>query len=210
MSLYINIPAAGGQDTWVTAQKALIQAYAPACNTFAEIKMGLLNLGGTLAAAATQEANMVGGGESNAAGTYRAFAASIYQTPKTTSWGIVFRGSMPTPVAGKFNSFGVANGAGTHDVAIASYFTVDASNYVLNIDGAASTTVASTTAVVATVADYAITFDATTIRIFKDGVQLTTTTTLTNVSDEPMFPTIFATDVTTVKVARIYYGYIGP
>jgi len=177
---------------------------------FQELKPGDNSYGATVATAATNDAAQVGGGVSNAAGAYKAFSASIFQTPKTTGWGIAFRCIVPTPVAAKFVGFGLVNAAANHDVTFASYNTISTTNYVIDITGGATTTVDSGVAINTAMADYVLTCDATTLKLFRNGALVTSTTTLTNLADEPMFPALFGTDVNTAKLVRILYGYIAP
>lgn len=199
----------GGVDTWVRDQTNFLKSQV-SLTAFRSIKAGANFPGTALATAATNDAAMVGGGVSNAAATYKVFASSIYQTPKTTAWGLCFRSILPAPVSGKANYVGIVNAAGTHDVLIGTVFATSATNYIISIDGGASTTVDSGVSADGLIHTLAITFDVTTVRIWKDGVQMASTATLTNLADEPMFPAEYGTDVGVTKTQEILYGYIAP
>ena len=209
MAAYINIPANSGSDPWFADQRALIQSLAPALTAYQDVKPGLQHMGDTLANVFTADGAQVGGAEATLAGAYRAYTTSIYQTPKTTSWGFSIQAIMPTPVAAKFNGIGLVNAAAGADISIASYQAIDATNYIINIDPG-PTTVISTTPVVATVKTYTMAFDGTTIRALLNGVPIISTTNLTNVSDQPMAIGNFSTDAGAIKTLRIMYGYIAP
>lgn len=207
---YQAIPPRSGDDPWVTTQRNLLRNAVPALTRFQEIKAGLYHYGVPTATADDNDSLQVGAGVACPAGSYRALSSSIFQTPKTTAWGICFRGVLTVPTVAKFYSIGLVNAAGTHDVAIVSLFATSATNNVLEITGGAATLVTSSVAAVGTISDYALTSDTVTIKAWKDNVLIASTTTYTNLSDEPMFPAIWGTDANSVNAARVYYGYIGP
>lgn len=207
---YQAIPPRSGADAWITSQNSLLRSAVPSLTRFQEIKAGLYPFGTATATADDFDSLQVGGGTGNGAAAYSVFGTSIFQTPKTTAWGICFRCILTAPANTKFYSVGLVNGAGNHDVAIVSLFATSATNNVLEITGGATTLVTASVAAVSTIADYCLTSDTVTIKAWRDNSVIASTTTYTNLADEPMFPAIWGTDANTVKVVRMYYGYIGP
>lgn len=215
MALRINIPPISGgvmdYDGWYADQYSRMKSFAPALTNFIPIKPGLSEHGVTLATADDNDGLMVGGGVANAAGAWKAFSNSVFQTPKTTSWGFAMRAILQVPTVAKFNLIGVADATGADFVGVASYHTLDTTNFLLYAnDGASETTVTTNTASDGAIHTFTMVFNGTTQYVLIDGSLKATNTTITNVTDQAMYLGLFGTDAGAVKAARICYGYIAP
>lgn len=210
MATYINIPPVSTFDTWGRAQQALISQNAPTLTEWDYIKIGDVQRGVTLTA--TNDAALVGGGMSFTNVTGTMFTASVYQTAPTTAWGFVYRGII-SPVSGAtFNELGLSNAGNSHDVGITvnSADGISGVNYTLRIAGASVTSIDTGVVTNTNIHDFGMTFDGTTVKLFIDGVQKASTTTLTNLNAEPLYFYGFNTTSGQVKATKLLYGYIAP
>jgi hypothetical protein len=121
-----------------------------------------------------------------------------------------WRAKLQTSVAGKFNFLGFANAANSHWYGIATYSPDDATKYLIYTYNGAEVFTASTLACDDAFHTFVLTFDATTITLFVDGVSKATQTTLTSITDEAVFPVVEGITALDNKVTRFAYGYIAP
>lgn len=207
MSKYLNIPGNNltDYDGWFAAQVDLMRTYAPACTNFRDLKMGEVSNGATISA--TGDAAIVQGGITPAGATATMFTRSVWQTFKTTSWAMAFRGIISQSSAGSFNQLGASNAANSHDCGFTALSTVHATHLILRLHGGTITNVDSGVDADDNIHDFVLTFNGTTLTGFRDGVSIATTTTLTNLTDEPTYIYGYNDTAGKAKVGRIAYGY---
>jgi len=162
------------------------------------------------------DAAVEGGGVLPPAGVTRSYMTnSIFQTPRSGAWAIEYRFKFSSPAAAHSTDIGIANGAGTHIVAISSNATTDATKYFIIILGGATTT--STNQTVVNDGGWhngRLTFNAAestpTLRAYIDNVLAASTTTLTNLADEPMGAYMDITAGSSTIVSEFIYGFVKP
>jgi hypothetical protein len=186
-----------------------MKSAVPALTRFDYVKAGLIPVS-QAGGAVTADASIEGAGITPANATFRFFGASIFQTPKTTGWGIMFRAKLLGPTAARIAVAGLFNAAMNHGVEILVDPVGSATNYILAIVGGATTTVASTVACNQAYHNFGVTSNATTMTLWVDGVAAASTATYTNIADEPMFPAAYNTIAGESVIARIRYGYTTP
>lgn len=205
---YQAIPPAGGliADAWFNQQAGRMKAAVGTLTKFRTIKVGEYPIGGTLATVTTNDAQVLGGGYNPPTAATRAYSASIWPLTKTGSWAVCFLGKILAPAA-TYSQFGICGISGAHNVAVSTKSSVDATKYFIELVGGATTDVVSTLAADSNEHTFMLSFDLTTLKLTIDGNVVASTTTLTNLADEPMLIFSFAGTSTNVVLEQIAYGY---
>lgn len=194
---------------WYGLRKAEMLAAVPQLTEFKYVTVGVEPFG-VSPSASVNIGTAEGGSMTGADTTVTSFASPIFQTPKTGKWAIVFRAKLTGPTSGKNNQVGIVNVGETHNVIAGSIFADDATHYVLRIFGAGSTEVVSTTVGDGALHNFMLTGNGTNVTLKVDNVQVATTSTLTNLSDEAMGPFLFNTTSGQTSVTQVAWGYIAP
>lgn len=202
-------PSTAGANAWAVQQQNRMKAAAPLLTKFTYMKQGQNPLASNIAAV-TGDASGVGGVLLFAGGTGRIFGVSIFQQCLTKSFGIAFRGALLGPTSGRVAQLGLSNVANSNVITVETAFAVDPTKYVLHIVGAGTTDVVSTLVADLGYHDFMITGDATTVTMWVDGINVASTSTLTNISDQPMFMYAFDTTAGDTLLLEALYGYISP
>jgi len=198
--------ASGG---WFDAEALAVSALVPQLTEFVPFKLGQFLFGGALTAGNTNlAAALEGGGLRTANTTFTLVGTSITQNAKTSRWSFSARAKLTPPDGTHLNTWiGLINAAGSHAIYVGSENSADATHFVLRFLNASSTTVVGSVAD-SSVHDWRITFDLTTVNVYKDGVLDMTTSTLTNMAAEPVFPFIYNTVNADVQASKILVGVV--
>ncbi len=211
---YITIPpsTSGSLPAWAAAQGSFITSLIPQITAVDYIKIGQYGLGTTAAVSAVTSANIEGGGLTAANAGVNTFGSPIFNVAKTGKWAISMYGKLAVPVVGRISFLGLTNVGGTHNVGVYSDQAVSATNYLMEIVGAGTTTGTSVaaTAITATYKWFTLTGDATTISMYVGSVLVANTTTLTNLSDEPLELVVSNTIANDAIITAAVYGYVLP
>jgi hypothetical protein len=197
-------------DGWESARWAELQAAFPALTNYYVVKPGQEPASYTVGAAMTGDASVVGGGLTPANGVSRAWSCSVYQTPKTTSFGIVFQAKLGAPTAARAAQVGIVNVGGTNTFNMATDNAVSTTHFTYRILGGGTTTAATTIPATTNVSNFMMGCDATTAKFYVNNVVGATTTTLTNLTDQAMEPYNFNTITLDCIIYRVMIGYIAP
>ncbi len=199
-----------GQPDTVEAQ--FLYAKNNSLNRFPPILYcALYGPGTSLAGMATNQALVEGGGTRNLAGAaWMAIGASIFQTQKTTAWGLTIFAKMPTPVTGKNTQVGIRNGGATHSAGFAVAYDTNAAaqtKFVAFIEG-----VTADTGIVADGNFHRMTMVVVgaNLAFFIDGAAAGTIALSNFTADEPMFPGGAGTDASACRMQYLKYGFIAP
>lgn len=211
---YTNIPASSGTnvldyDGWMAGQITAMLAQVPTLTNFQEVFVAEITP--PIAATANNNGAIEGGAFTPTADTSTIFTRSVFNLPKTGKWAIAFRGSIALPdTASDYTDIGICNAGATHTVTAHAEQSVSATLIYLSILGATATNVATAVLGSATVRNFLLTFDTTTVKLFIDGTLAASTATLTNLTDEAMFVYAYNHVGGDAKVARCMYGYVAP
>ncbi len=198
-------------NSWYSGAVTTMKTAVPALTNFWGMKLGTFPSGVTPATAATNDAQVAGGGMGNiVGGGAQVFTNSLTLTPKTTSWAMAWRAKLITSVAGAFNFIGFIDVTNGHDYGIATFSTDDATKYLIYTYNGAEKFTASSLACDDAFHTFVLTFDGTTLTLFVDGVSKATQTDLSKMTDEAVFPTIEGTVANANKATMFAYGYIAP
>lgn len=150
----------------------------------------------------TDGASLGGGVKANNGASNTYFYQSVTTTPKTAGWGIAFRARLlGGAVAGHDSTVGLANSGGTHAWSFRHANSYGA-NYGLTLYGTSTLTNAGTATADNNEHDFAFVYisSTTTIKVYVDGVLDVTTSTVTNMADEAMYPYAYSATVLEVEV----------
>lgn len=219
---YVTIPASSGGGSssnfvtygtaWHSARITEMLAVVPQLTQFNPLWIG--SNGGALTIAAK---NTIGEGGSTAytAATVNQITQALFMTPKTGKWAVAFRCVYAVPVAARYGRIGIINTANSHLVSLSGLQSSDATHFTLEIIGAATTSViaSGTGSVISggTAINMLLAGDGTTITAQVNAVTVASTTTLTNLSDEPMG--LFSQGAQTQDayvIDNAIYGYVAP
>lgn len=208
---YTEIPGgtSGFGGPWGAAQQAIMQGQVPALTGF-----GFMQLGQTpvsqATGAATGDGNVEGGGMSAPNATTRVFGSSIFQSTSGGNWAFAFRAKYASIGAARNSQFGIQSASGAHAVGINFTTATDATHWLAQIVGGATTTMANVAGTIADTNwhDFMLTDDATTVKFLIDGSVKTSTATRTNLTTEPMQPYIFNVTLGDLLVSRFFYGFV--
>lgn len=197
-------------DSWAKLRENEIRAL-PECATLNEFRSFTLGVQSPPGADFVADAAVEGGGVKPTAGavTHSFLSNSIFQTCKTGHFAIEFRFEMSAPASTKFTEVGLASTGAAHEFTISSNADVDATKFYIRIAGAGTTNSSNQTVVNdALFHNGRLTGDGTTIRMYIDNVLAASTTTLTNLSDEPLGAYAFSSAGSSVIVTEFIYGFV--
>jgi hypothetical protein len=195
-------------DAWAGAQQSLMITNVSQLTRFVSIPLGTNQAAFN---AGLSDPALEGGGVSNASGGAVFMSqASLFQTMKTGKWALAIREKCAAPAGGQQSQIGTCNTGDTHHVAVGTDNAVSTTNFVLKILGAGSTNVVLSLAADTNLHDFVLTFDSTTLKVFIDGTQVGSTTTTTNLVDEPQFLYSLGTASGRVSATKCLYGFIDP
>jgi len=156
--------------------------------------------------ASVQGAAMTGGATSGA-GAYNQLTGVLYTTPKTTNFAFSFYGNFPVPSGSNNKQAGFTNVAGSHGIDLVSKLSIDATHLVLQLNGASTTNAATTHVIDGNPHTYSVTWDATTVTVWVDGVSVLAQTTVTNLVDDSLVFYVYSTEAGAFYVSKLLYGY---
>ncbi len=197
-------------DVWYDTQRAAMKALVPQLTRFRDIPIAMKG-NGSIDSTVALDGGVEGGGLGVASNSvWLRFTETVFQTPKTGKWAIAFQAKFPAITVSSAAYFGLVNAGSTHLVAMGAVQSIDATHYVLQVTGAATTAPPTSLVANTNVHDCVLAFDGTTITLQVDGVTIGTTTTLTNLNDEGMSIASFSSAALTpgVVVSRACYGFI--
>ena len=206
----------GLPETWAQAREREMRALTE-CAALNEYRHVLAGPQSPPGSGFVADAAVEGGGVKPTAGaaTHSFFTNSVFQIPKTGVWAVEFRMKHSAPASSKITECGLANGAGTHLVTIASDASTDATKfYILILGGTTTNSSNQTVANDAAWHNGRLTFDGTEttpkVRMYIDNALAASQATLTNLSDEPMGIYADSSSGASVIISEFVYGFINP
>lgn len=205
---YTDIPPSVSGDPWYAARQSFIKSQVSALTRFVPVYFGTQQ--SAFNAGLTDPA-LEGGGVSNVSGSAVFMSqASLFQTMKTGKWALALRAKFAAPAGGQLSQIGTCNTGAGHVVAVGTDNAIDATHFMVKITGGATTSVVTTLLADTSLHDIVLTFDATTLRITFDGTQVGSTTTTTNLVDEPQFLYSHGTASGRASATKCMYAFIDP
>lgn len=169
---------------WNTQAWATLKAGAPSVTAYKEVPVGMIPFGQT-EGAITNDALVLGGGVSTAAGVATLITGAIYKNMSAGGWGFSARITIPVLSSGVAVQTGLFDLTTGHNYAvIGAIFSVSSANFwgeISNANGVvgSGTVTFSLGTYDANPHNWSMTDDGTTVTIYKDGVSVATTATRT-------------------------------
>jgi hypothetical protein len=201
-----------GASQWSWSEWVFLQSKVPQLTGCKSISLGTIpNLS---TASATTEPSIEGGGLGGAIAANQVLSQSIFQTMLTGKWGFSYKGKLGDPATvsrdGELGLQQISGGA-TAWILFGTIHTRNATNWELWSKATGSLEFADPDAPDALTHSFEVTFDGTTLTVWKDHVsKITTTSVSTILANQAMQPYITANAAGTATATDFAWCYIPP
>jgi hypothetical protein len=127
-----------------------------------------------------------------------------FRAVKSKAWMYAYVGILPLPTSTKVYQAGIVNAAHTASISAGSDYATSTTKFVLRGEGTAVGTIAADT----NPHVFMVLNDLTNIHMYVDNVDIGATIATSTLTDEPMGPFIFGTDVATTKLFRFLVAWV--